>query len=292
MDEEPVQDTEEPLEEDGGRNAPFAEGELCLLIDPKGRRHTLRLDRRQHFHHPRYGRLDHSEIIGKPAGFRLKGLYLSEVVCLRHTLDEYIMSRLKRRTQILYPKDLGPLLLWGDIFPGGRALESGIGSGSATLVLMRYLCGGELISYERREEFAQLTLRTLSEFQSLYGDLATRHRVELRDVYDGIDERDLDAVLLDVPEPQQAVRHAAQALRPGGSLLCWLPTALQVYTLVRALQEAPCWAEILTREVLVRPWDVSEGSIRPAHRMVAHTGFLIRARRVEPLEKESAQPVG
>lgn len=292
MDDETVQEAENLDEGDRSLNAPFAEGELCLLIDPKGRRHTLRLDRRQHFHHPRFGRLDHSEIIGKPAGFRLKGPHLSEVTCLRPTLDDYIMSRLKRRTQIIYPKDLGPLLLWGDIFPGARVLESGIGSGSATLVLMRYLCGGELISYERREEFAQLTLRTLSEFQSLYGKLATRHKVEVRDVYEGIDERDLDAILLDVPEPHQAVQHAAQALRPGGNLLSWLPTTLQVYTLVRALQQAPCWSEILTREVLVRPWDVSEGSIRPAHRMVAHTGFLIRARRVEPLELASAEPVG
>ncbi|HSR54453.1 MAG TPA: tRNA (adenine-N1)-methyltransferase [Acidobacteriota bacterium] len=266
---------------DPGR--PFREGDLCLLIDPKQRRRIMRLDTRQHFHHKRTGRINHTDIIGRAPGLRIKGPLMGEVVCLRPTFEEYIMRRLKRSTQIIYPKDLGPILFRGDIFPGARVLESGIGSGSATATLLRYLGDGELTSYEQREEFADNVRRTLEEVEGVFGPFQARHRVEIRDVYEGIDLRGLDAVLLDVPEPQNAAGHAAQALRPAGVLLSWLPTALQVYALVRHLQESGDWAEVSTQETLVRDWDVSEGSIRPTHRMVAHTGFLIRARRVEPL---------
>ncbi len=262
---------------------PFAAGEFCLLIDPKHRRHIVRLDPRNHFHHPRFGRLDHSEIIGKPPGFGLIGPHMGRIVCLRPTLEEYIMRRLKRRTQIIYPKDLGALLISGDIYPGAKVLESGIGSGAAALTLLRYLGpSGTLVSYERREEFAQLALQTIDEFARLHGGVQASHRVEIRDVYDGIDEREVDTLLLDVPEPQRALESAREALRPGGTLLCWLPTAIQVYTLVRQLQDDPAWAEVYTTESLVRPWEVSQNSVRPAQRMVAHTGFLIRARRVIP----------
>ncbi|HSR68980.1 MAG TPA: tRNA (adenine-N1)-methyltransferase [Acidobacteriota bacterium] len=272
------------VSEAGARAArPFEEGDLCLLIDPKQRRRIMRLDRRQHFHHVRTGRIDHTDIIGKAPGLRIKGPLMGEIVCLRPTFEEFIMRRLKRSTQIIYPKDLGPILLRGDIFPGGRVLESGIGSGSATSVLLRYLGDGELISYEQRPEFADNVAKTLREIEAAFGPFQARHQVEIRDVYEGIDEEGLDAVLLDVPEPHNAAAHAARALRPAGVLLCWLPTALQVYTLVRELQGSGQWAEITTEETLLRNWDVSEGSVRPAHRMVAHTGFLIRARRVEEL---------
>lgn len=264
---------------------PFAEGDLCLLIDPKDRRHMLVLRGGQHFHHPRFGRVDHTDIIGKPPGIRLRGLHFTDVICLRPTLEEFIMRRLKRHTQIIYPKDLGSLALYGDIFPGARVLESGIGSGAASLTILRALSpGGKLVSYERREEFADLARRTIADFVQHYGDLRAEHEVEVRDVYEGIDERDLNTVLLDVPEPHNALPHVWEALCFGGVLLCWLPTVLQIHTLVRALQEKPGWAEIDTTETLVRHWDVNEKAIRPAQRMVAHTGFLIRARKVAPFE--------
>ncbi len=259
----------------------FREGDFCLLVDPRGRRHLLQLKSGRHFHHPRYGRLDHTTIIGNPVGVRIRGTHLNDVICLRPTLEEFIMKRLKRQTQIIYPKDLGPLLLAGDIFPSARVLESGIGSGAAAVVLLRYLgFEGRLVSYERREEFAQVALQTIGEAAATFGGHLATHRVEIRDVYEGIEERELDTILLDVPEPHRAVESAALALRPGGTLICWLPTVLQVYGLVRTLQKSECWAEIRTSETLVRPWDVSEDSIRPTQRMVAHTGFMIRARRV------------
>lgn len=242
----------------------------------------------EHFFHQEFGHLRHEEIIGRPPGLRFTNGEGKQVVCYRPTLEDYLMRRLKRRTQILYPKDLGLILVWGDIFPGARVLEAGLGSAAATLFLLRHLGpGGHLISYERRQEFVEAARATLDEVEDLYGKLPARHTVITADIYEGIAESGLDTILLDVPEPERAAGHAAATLRIGGVMLCWLPTALQVYQLVRLLQEDLRWAQIEISESLLRPWTVGPRSVRPVHRMVAHTGFLIRARRVEPLPLSS-----
>ena len=272
------------------QRAPLREGELVLLIGPKNKRHMLQLRPGGLFHHRHTGHVYHDEIVGKPPGCRFLSRQGIPVVCLRPTLERYVLKGLRRRTQVIYPRDSTQILIRGDIYPGARVLEAGLGSGSVALVLLRFLGPeGHLISYERREEFASMAQNSLSEFAGLYGTSGARHTIVLEDVYEGIREQDLDTILLDVPEPERAVESAAAALRPGGSLLCWLPTALQVYRLVRILQRGPEWAHIETTESLVRPWHVSEESIRPVHRMVAHTGFLISARRIyeEPADQNS-----
>ncbi|HEX6990012.1 MAG TPA: tRNA (adenine-N1)-methyltransferase [Bacillota bacterium] len=262
------------------RRQPFRPGEPVIVLDDRGRRYHITLQLGKVFQTHRIGLLPHDAVIGQPPGTRIGTDRGVVVVCLRPTLEDAVLG-LKRRTQIIYPKDLGLILVRGDIFPGATVVESGIGSGAAAMVLLRFLgAGGHLISYELREEFARLASRNLEQARSWWGDSGARHTVRIGDVYDGIDERDVDTVLLDVPEPHRAAPHAAAALRPGGTLLCWLPTALQVYALVRHLQQDPRWASIETGEMLMRPWDVAENSVRPAHRMVAHTGFLISARRV------------
>ena len=236
-------------------------------------------------HHGRSGNVSHDLIIGRQPGLCLTSNEGREFYCVRPTLEEYILRKLKRRTQIIYPKDLGPVLIQGNIFPGARVLEAGIGSAAATLVLRRFLGpDGLLISYEKREEFARNSQATLEEFQRLYGGLLAEHVVQISDVYEGIDETDLDTVLLDVAEPHKAAPFAADALRINGMLLCWLPTVLQVFSLVRHLQDSALWAKVQTTETLVRPWHVGSKSVRPAQRMVGHTGFLICARRVQPVE--------
>lgn len=260
---------------------PFRPGEPVLVLDDRGRRYDVVLQPGRVFQTHRIGLLPHDAVIGRPPGVRLYTDRGMPVVCLRATLEDAVLH-IKRRTQIIYPKDLGLILIRGNIFPGATVVESGIGSGAAAMTLLRFLGpGGHLISYELREEFARLAGRNLDQARQYWGDSGARHTVRIGNVYDGIEERDVDTVLLDVPEPHRAAPHAAEALRPGGTLLCWLPTALQVYTLVRHLQGDPRWAAVETVELLMRPWDVSENSIRPAHRMVAHTGFLISARRVE-----------
>jgi tRNA (adenine57-N1/adenine58-N1)-methyltransferase catalytic subunit len=261
---------------------PFREGEPIFIIEPQGQRHFLKLRSGHKFHHVRTGHLAHDRIIGQRPG----ALILSEtgegVVCLRPTLEDYIYKGLKRRTSIIHPKDLATLVVRGDIYSGARVLEAGIGSGSSSIFLLRHLApGGLLISYERRPEFIENALANIADFHGLYGDPGTEHRIVEGDIYDSIDAQDLDLVLLDVPEPFRAVDAAWQALRAGGTLLSWLPTVTQVYGLVRQLQEQPHWAVIETRETLERSWEIAENAMRPFHRMVGHTGFLIRARKLE-----------
>ncbi len=268
---------------------PFREGEPVLIIDDRGRKHVVRLQAGLESHHGRTGKVRHDWIIGQPPGLRVTGGDGQPFLCLRPTLEDYVLKVLERQTQVIYPKDLGSLLVRGNLFSGARVLEAGLGAGSAALLFRRFLGpGGELISYEKREEFAQRSPEILEEYERLYGSCQTPHRIECRDVYDGIDAQDLDLVLLDVPEPHQAMAAAAGALRPNGVLLCWLPTVIQVFDLVRSLHEQPEWAEVETTETLMRHWSVSSKSIRPRQTMIGHTGFLISARRVATLEIEAA----
>lgn len=265
------------------QRGPLQSDEWVLIIDPTGRRHIVRLKAGDLFHHRRFGHLRHDQMIGQPPGLRFGTSNGTQVICLRPTFEDFVLGKLRRRTQIIYPKDLGFLLIRGDIFPGARVLEAGIGSAAAALLLLRFLGPeGELISYERREEFIEPARDTIEKVRKMWGDSGARHVIQCRDVYEGIEERDLDTILLDVPEPHHSIPSAAEAVRPGGTLVCWLPTALQVYDLVRRLQGDPHWAQVETAELLLRHWDVSPQSIRPRHRMVGHTGFLISARRVEP----------
>lgn len=259
---------------------PFREGEPVIIVDDRGRKHVLKLRKGAQTHHGRTGLVQHDWIIGHPPGLRILAGEEVNFTCLRPTLEDYLLKVLKRHTQIIYPKDLGTLLTRANLFSGARVLEAGIGAGSAALLFRRFLGGeGELVSYERRPEFARRTAAMLEEFQALYGACDATHRLEVRDVYEGIAERDLDAVLLDLPEPHRAAPEAAKALRANGCLLCWLPTVIQVFELVRHLKSDPCWTEIQTTESLVRPWTVSTQSIRPCQNMIGHTGFLISARK-------------
>ena len=174
---------------------------------------------------------------------------------------------------MIYPKDLGPLLLLADIHPGVRVLESGVGSGALSMAMLR--AGADIVGYELREEFAD---RASANVRSFLGDeSASRYRVELRNSYDGIDETDLDRVVLDLPEPWQVVKHAERALHPGGILVSYTPTIVQAVHLRETL-EGSRFTMAETLEVLHRSWHIEGQSVRPDHRMVAHTGFLTAAR--------------
>lgn len=267
--------------------SPLREGEPVIIIEPQGKKHYLKLRSGDKFHHTRLGYLTHDAIIGNPPGTLLMSDRGLGAVCLRLTLEDFILKELRRQTSIIHPKDLATLLIRGDLFPGARVLEAGIGSGATSITLQRYLGPtGELISYERREEFIDLALENIARVQQLYGEPGTGHEVRLKDIYEeGIEETDLDTVLLDLPEPHRATEHALKALRPGGCLICWLPTVTQVYLLVRQLQEEPLWAVPETRENLERNWQIGKNAMRPYHRMVGHTGFWIRARKLERPEE-------
>jgi tRNA (adenine57-N1/adenine58-N1)-methyltransferase len=260
---------------------PLREGETIIIVEPKGKRHFVQLHRGDKFHHTRTGHISHDAVIGQPAGCLIMSETGVPAVCVRLTLEDFILKKLRRKTSIIHPKDLATLLVRGDLFPGAKVMEAGIGSGATSVFLLRHLSAeGRLISYERRPEFIELARENIREAQALFGDPQTPHTIVHENVYDGIRERDLDTIILDVPEPHHTIPHAHKALRPGGILLCWLPTVTQVYMLVLDLQGEPGWGTVQTRETLERSWDVAENAMRPFHRMVGHTGFLIRARKL------------
>jgi tRNA (adenine57-N1/adenine58-N1)-methyltransferase catalytic subunit len=250
---------------------PFLVGEKALLFDSKGRRYLVALGHGAEFH-THAGTLPHDEIIGREEGTTFRSSLGARYVAVRPTLAEVVL-KMPRGAQVIYPKDLGPILVMADVFPGARVLESGLGSGALSMTLLR--AGADVTGYEIRDDFAR---RAAANVRSFLGEeVLARYHVEVRDVYEGIPETGLDRVLLDLPEPWQAVKHAAAALRPGGILLSYLPTVPQVMTLREALAGAG-FGMAETVEIMQRSWHIEGQSARPDHRMVGHTGFLTAAR--------------
>ncbi len=250
---------------------PFVAGDRVLLLDRKGRRYLVTLGAGGEFH-THNGIVAHDQLIGQEEGFGARSTSGSRFSAVRPTLSDFVLS-MPRGAQVIYPKDLGPILMMADVFMGARVLEAGVGSGALSMTLLR--AGAEVVGYELRPDFADRARRNVNAF--LGPDATARYRVEDRDVYEGIDETGLDRVVLDLPEPWRVVAHAGDALRPGGILLAYVPSIMQVAQLREALA-ASRFRMAETVEVLVRTWHVEGQAVRPDHRMVAHTGFLSSAR--------------
>ena len=265
---------------DHERRGPLVAGERVLLVDAKERRYLLNLVTGASFH-THAGILAHDDLIGCEEGSVVTGSTGRHFLVLRPTLTDVVL-KMPRGAQVIYPKDLGAILMAADIGPGQRVLEAGVGSGALSMTLLR--AGASVVGYEIREDFAA---RAQANVGALLGP-EVDYRVEIRDVTEGIDEEGLDRVLLDMPEPWNVVAHAAGALRPGGILLAYLPTINQTAQLRAALEASP-FGLAETVEVLRRTWHVEARSVRPDHRMVGHTGFLTSARR---LVSVPAPPVG
>ncbi len=246
-------------------------GEVVQFIDNKNRRYLVTLEPGGEFH-SHAGLVPHDDVIGGAEGRILKSTRGGTYRVFRPTLSEFVL-KMPRGAQVIYPKDLGPLLMIADIGPGVRVLESGVGSGALSMTMLR--AGAEVIGYELRDDFAR---RASNNVERILGHEAlNRYRVELRDAYEGIDESDLDRVVLDLPEPWQVVPHAATALRPGGILVAYTPSVIQVSQVRDALKEHG-FDLLETVEVMQRGWHVEGNAVRPDHRMVGHTGFLTSGR--------------
>jgi len=252
---------------------PLAVGERVLLIDPRGRRYLVTLKVGGEFH-SHGGYIPHDELVGRVEGTTVRATKGLAYTVLRPTLADFVL-KMPRGAQVIYPKDIGPILMLADVHPGARVLESGVGSGALSLGLLR--AGAEVVGYELREDFAAKARENVVAFSG--EDVLARYRVEIRDCYEGIDETGLDRIVLDLPEPWQVVKHAERALRSGGILVAYTPTIVQAAQLREALADRP-FIETSTIEVLHRSWHIDGQSVRPDHRMVAHTGFLTSARLV------------
>jgi tRNA (adenine57-N1/adenine58-N1)-methyltransferase len=255
---------------------PFTSGEKVLLVDSKGRQYLVTLTEGGEFH-THTGVVPHEELLGREEGVTVRSTTGARYTAMRPTLSDFVL-RMPRGAQVIYPKDLGPILLMADIGPGDRVLESGVGSGALSLALLR--AGADVVGYELRDDFAARAVENVGAFLGA-GALA-RYRVETRDCYAGIDERGLDRIVLDLPEPWQVVKHAAGALRAGGILVAYTPSIMQAAQLREALA-ASDFELAETVEFLRRTWHVEGQAVRPDHRMVAHTGFLTSARLLGPV---------
>jgi len=264
--------------------------DAVLFIDRKGRRYLKRLAPGRKI--TIRGDILADDLIGADEGSRIKLSSGETFLILRPTYADLI-PHLPRRAQVIYPKDTGPLLIWGDVFPGATVIEGGTGAGALTIALLRAVGpNGRVISYELREDFAATARENVAAF---FGD-APNWTIKLRDLYEGFDETGVDRMFLDLAEPGRAVEQASRALRPGGVIVCYVPTALQLKDTVDSLRASRCFVEVESFETLLRPWHVKELSVRPVHRMVAHSGFIIVARRLaepavmaEQMPEESAE---
>lgn len=260
---------------------PLCEGEPIILLDRKDREYLARLDRNRPLA-IRGGKVSVEELIGRDEGCTVRSSVNEPFLVFRPSLPQLIPN-LPRNAQVIYPKDLGPILIWADLFPGARVVEAGVGAGALSMTLLRAIGGsGQLISYEIREDFADMARKTLSKY---FGP-APNWTLKIADVETELEETDVDRVVLDLPEPWKVVDRVWNALKPGGILLSYLPTVIQVKSLVDALRADKRFACIETMEMLMRFWHIKGMSVRPQHRMIAHTGFLTTARRLANGEKD------
>ena len=258
---------------------PFEAGERVVLLDSRGRRYMVRLEPGGTFHY-HGGAVPHDLVLGSEEGTTVHSTTGAALVCFRPRLADFVL-KMPRGAQVIYPKDLGPILIYADVFPGARVLEAGTGSGALTLALCRAVgAEGRVVSYESRDDFHQVARANVEAF---FGKAPAWLDLRVGDVRDvaGTGET-FQRVLLDLPEPSGVLSEVGAALLPGGILCGYLPTTGQVQQLVLELNEKG-FTEIETFEVMLRTWHVGHRSVRPDHRMVAHTGFVTVAPKIGTL---------
>ncbi|WP_353113737.1 tRNA (adenine-N1)-methyltransferase [Microbacterium sp.] len=263
-------------------SGPFREGDRVQLTGPKGKLHTttLRADGELHTHH---GVLRHSDLIGQPDGSVVTNSAGHEYLALRPLLRDFAMS-MPRGAAIVYPKDAAQIVMQADIFPGATVVEAGVGSGALSLALLRAIGqDGSLVSFERREDFAEVARANVATFfgatppswNVIVGDLA-------EELPAAFEPATVDRVVLDMLAPWECMDVVAEALTPGGVVICYIATATQLSRVAEYIRATGLFTDPEASETMVRGWHVEGLAVRPDHRMVAHTGFLLTARRLAP----------
>jgi len=263
------------------RRGPLRNGDRVQLTDAKGRHHTIVLEAGKVFHTHR-GSFKHDELIGSPEGSVVRNTAGVEYLALRPLLSDFVMS-MPRGAAVVYPKDAGQIVQMADIFPGALVVEAGVGSGALSMSLLRAVGdGGQLISIERREDFADIARGNVAAhfggehpaWTVLIGDFDERVRE--------LEPHSVDRVVLDMLAPWENIEAAASALAPGGVFLAYVATATQLSRLAEDLREHGEFTEPRAWETMLRTWHLEGLAVRPDHRMVGHTGFLLTARRMAP----------
>jgi tRNA (adenine57-N1/adenine58-N1)-methyltransferase len=265
------------------------DGDLAQLVGLRHKHFIITLQEGAKFETHR-GILQHDDLIGKPWGTQVFSHMGSPFFLLQPSLADLLID-LPRTTQILYPKDIGFILVTMGVGPGQKVMEAGTGSGSMTTALA-YAVGpeGHVISYEIKQDVQNLARKNLTRF-----GLDLRVDFKLRDIAHGFDETEVDSFFLDVPNPYDYIEQVRSALKPGGFLCCLIPTFNQVEKTLLALRQNG-FAFVEVCELLLRYYKPEPSRIRPTDRMVAHTGFLVFGRRIEPTEdprgKELSEELG
>jgi tRNA (adenine57-N1/adenine58-N1)-methyltransferase catalytic subunit len=251
-------------------------GDRVQLTDPKGRMHTITLVAGKEFHTHK-GSMLHDTLIGQPEGTVLTTTGGVPYLALRPLLADYVLS-MPRGAAVVYPKDAGQVVHMADIFPGARVVEAGVGSGALTMSLLRAVGDEGLVSsYERRADFAEIARDNVESF---FGGPHPAWRLTVGDLVESLDETDVDRVVLDMLAPWECLDAVSGALVPGGVVIAYVATATQLSRTAEALREHGTFTEPHAWESLVRGWHLEGLAVRPEHRMVGHTGFLVSSRRL------------
>ncbi len=265
-----------PVPAGSAPRGPFREGDRVQLTDPKGRKHTVVLAAGRDFHTHK-GSIAHDDLIGAPDGSVVRSTGGVEYLALRPLYSDFVLA-MPRGATVVYPKDAAQIVTLADIFPGARVVEAGVGSGALTCALLRAVGEHGLVSsYERRADFAAIARTNVETF---FGGPHPAWRLTVGDLQDVLAERTVDRVVLDMLAPWECLGAVAAALAPGGVVVCYVATPTQLSTVAEALRAEGRFTEPTAWESLVRTWHVEGLAVRPDHRMVGHTGFLVQSRRL------------
>ncbi|CAB4338834.1 MAG: tRNA (adenine-N1)-methyltransferase [Actinobacteria bacterium] len=264
-----------------GHTATLEAGDRVQLTDVKDRKHTIVLEAGKHFF-TNHGSVPHDDIIGKPEGTTITSTGNMVYLALRPLLSDFVLS-MPRGAAVIYPKDAAAIIGYADIYPGARVLEAGVGSGALSCSLIRAIGPqGYLHSYERREDFAKIAHKNVTNF---FGGTPDNWSVTVGDVQDcaeSIAPGTIDRAVLDMLAPWECVPTVSTVMRPGGVLMVYVATTTQMSRMVEDLRLSKMWTDPQAQELIARPWHVEGLAVRPNHRMQGHTGFLVLARRLAP----------
>lgn len=256
----------------------FSAGDRIQLTDPKGKMYTFTITPGKEWHTHK-GWIVHNDLIGLPEGSVVSTSAGLQFTAFKPLIGDFVLS-MPRGATIVYPKDAAMIIGVADVFPGAKVIEAGVGSAALSISLLRAIGPtGELTSFERREDFADIARENVRTY---FGTVPTNWNLNIGSVQDSSIDQKYDRVILDMLAPWECISFAAEVLRPGGVFLAYVATTTQLSMTAEAIKEDGHFTEPLSSETIVRDWHHEGLAVRPMQRMIGHTGFLIVTRRMAP----------